>query len=119
MVSINITWRHHCKVFSFMEILAKIPCEVATSCYICTLPLTILTYVTKVERHFNTVHGQWDHFAVLATLQGTMGTFVHSSYQHRLGYIGNPMVMWRLRRLHRALGRGLLDFFICTNNFGY
>ena len=39
-----------------------------------------------------------------------MGSFVHASYQHRMGFLGNPMLMWRLRRLHRGLGRGLLLF---------
>ena len=35
---------------------------------------------------------------------------MHSAYQHRLGYVGNPMAMWRLRKMHRALGKALLLF---------
>jgi hypothetical protein len=43
-----------------------------------TLPLTILSYITKYESHYNTTHGQCGLvFSLLATMQGTLGSFVH------------------------------------------
>ena len=41
-------------------------------------PLTILSYITKYESHYNTTHGQCGLvFSLLATMQGTLGSFVH------------------------------------------
>eukprot|EP00943_MAST-04B_sp_MAST-4B-sp1_P002130 g2130.t1 len=79
-----------------------------------TLPLTILSYITKYESHYNTTHGQCGLvFSLLATLQGTLGSFVHGAFQHRGGFIGNPILMWKLRKFHRALGKALLVFATC------
>ena len=79
-----------------------------------TLPLTILSYITKYESHYNTTHGQCGLvFSLLATLQGTLGSFVHGAFQHRAGFLGNPILMWKLRKFHRALGKALLLFATC------
>ena len=76
-----------------------------------TMPLTILSYVTKPESHYNTVHGQGGLiFGLLATVQGSVGTFVHASHQHRMGFVANPVLATRLRRFHRALGKALLVY---------
>jgi hypothetical protein len=94
-------WKHWIKYHVMLQLVATF----------LTWPLIILPYVTKVDRHFTTVHGQCGFvFAVLASFQGTLGSFTHGASQHRLGYIGNPVVMWRLRKLHRALGKALLMF---------
>ena len=83
-----------------------------------TLPLITLSYVTKVDKHFNTVHGQCGFvFSILASFQGPW-RFCASAYQHRLGYVGNPMAMWRLRKMHRALARPC-SYFLRTNRSRY
>ena len=78
---------------------------------ILTMPLTIMSTVTKTSASYGTVHGQGGLiFGLLATFQGTVGTLVHGAHQHRLGFIGKPILMWKFRKFHRALGKALLVY---------
>ena len=61
------------------------------------IPLTILTYVTKVERHFNTVHGQCgiillylQLFKELWELLYTVLTNTGWVYRQSNGYVASP-----------------------------
>ena len=76
-----------------------------------TLPVSMMSYISKQTSHYTSFHGQFGMLlVVLSLLQGYLGTIVHYHHSHIFGVHLTPTLEYGLRVVRKST----LDVFLCA-----
>ena len=79
-----------------------------------TLPVSMMSYISKQTSHYTSFHGQFGMLlVVLSLLQGYLGTIVHYHHSHIFGVHLTPTLEYGLRVVRKSIG--CVPVFLCAH----